>query len=203
MANRTSLTQVADGDILSQGYFNEIGVFYVEAVDSGGASYTHNAASWSKERTFTFSGLSTNYQIVAIELEDVTLTDSSSNNNDYHNMGIIVKNVTGNTYHAPNGNFVSTIAGTGAPIITFPPCWDTTTDGAAIALTTLQGTATIDAITIPVPVGYLTGSTSYEVQVYLFASQTAANTVTLTNGFTVRLVLTKRAQDLGTSVSQA
>lgn len=203
MANRTSFVEVADGDQLSQGYFNEIGEFYVEHTDTGGP-YTHNAATTNLERTYTFSGLSTNYELRALEFDTLALSDSSANSNDYSIMSVEVSD--GTNVWSPVANNVANIPSgvANSPRTTAPFYWDVTSAGSPSQFMSTQSSTSVDHVSVPVPMNMITGSTSYTVKIYLFATQTSANTATLAAGFTVRLVFRKRApRNLGTSTAEA
>lgn len=204
MAVHDSVTQVADGDQLDDGYFNEHGFFFVEATDDTGSDQTHSTGTLTKKRTFSFTGLSTNYQVVALELEDVTLADSSGNAADHGDL--YVKIDDGTTHYSLNTPATSGFGGTTDSVLEFPH-WEisnaTFNAGNETAFFITTGTSTIKRISVPLAVGMMTGVTSFDVEFWLAATQVAANTVTLTQSWKVRLVVQKRPQDLGTTVTQA
>lgn len=205
MAVQNSLTQISDGDQLNSGYFNENGFFYVGATDSSGSDHTHNAESWALKRTFAFTGLSTNYHIIGLELENLSLTHSENNAYEEGLLGIIITD--GTTYLSPSPLEINTVDNPIEQIfINSPPCWEAVSAGTP--KTILQSSVsnkpvTIGKLSIPIPINSMTGVTSYSVLFYLYSNLTVANTVTLTKGFKVRLIVCKRPQDLGTSVVQS
>lgn len=185
--------------------FSQLGTWYVEDTDSSGSPITHSTTTPTLKRTFAFTGLTADYHITSLELEDISITDSSSNGSDRSYLGIIITD--GTNYYSP---YVPSGSDTDLPADyrwALPTHWDVVSAGTPSRIlscgTSPNETATIDRISIPIPVGMLTGATSYSVLIYLWATQTAANTVTLQNAFTVRLVFDKIPRDLGTSVSQS
>jgi len=191
-----------NGDIFYAGDANLIGTFYVERTDTNASDLTHNTATWTLKQTFTFSGLTADWQLVRIEFDDISLSDSSANSNDYSRLGIIITD--GTSYWSPLTDRVANIpSNAGVEHLVSPYYVDEVAASTPQEFTRLQTTRVLDHTTINIPVNLITGVTSYDVELYLAATQTAANTVTMTKGYTVRLVFSKLVQDLGTSTSQS
>lgn len=201
MVNQTTRVVVTNGDQLSEGYFNEVGSFYAEATDSSGSPLTHATATATLKRTFEFTGLASNYHLTRLEFDNITITDSSSNSNDSSQFMVIIHD--GTNYYSFNKAQLNGFNSTADQVATIG-AWQTATSSApGGAVLRINSSTTIESLSIPIPYGLMTGATTWTVEIWLSATQTSANTVTLTNGFTTRLLFDKRPIDLGVTINQS
>jgi hypothetical protein len=181
MANQTTYTTIANGDTLSQGYYNEIGGFYNEITDSGtaGVDYvmTGGGGAGLKQRiTFAFSSITSTYILKAISVKNFKIKTSNA------------------TYAAGHSFEFSD----GSESYTIPP---TALSGAESLTTVYLGTCVPNS---PMTLGKtatafstgsnyyfllpdITGKTSANFYVRAWQAQ-AGQTATLAKGFKVRLI---------------
>ena len=117
-------------------------------------------------------------------------------------MGIIITD--GTTYYSPNQSYAPTVNGV-RQAVNNPRALDEVSSGSPNTLITFEasggGSNTYDHICFDLPHNILNGDTSWDVELYIYASQTTANTATLSANYTLRLAILKALQTIG-SVSQ-
>lgn len=194
MTNQTQLTQVSDGDQLSEGYFNEIGLFTAELADSSAGNYTKtNTASWSTMTTFTFSNFETNYEVLQIYVRGIDASVSLGATGRSW-LGLKVSDGTTTRYFQQN-------LGDDSSGTEFSARWSDTEELTGIMSMAGNGAigGTSSDFFFQLPANMLSGTT-YTVEIRWYAPSTG--TLTVTNGFTVGMLLHKRLQSVG-SVAQS
>ncbi len=187
MADRDNLVTVIDGDTLSQGYFNDLVLGFVEDTDTSGSDHTQATATFTLKRTFTITGLLATDVLQSFDFDGfLTTSDSTA-------CRIAIEIDDGTNFWSPFGNNAND-ALTARWIIDWredtsssPQAWISNADNTANRMNT----------TAPVPNNMVTGATAYTVKIYL--ANAGSGTATLTKGFTIRLNFRRRIVAIGSS----
>jgi hypothetical protein len=201
MVERTKFETVSDGDYLSEGYFNNIGTFYVSASDSSSSDLvTVSNSNWQELATFTFSGFDTDTVITEVFLKDIKFWQFKNGGNDTARLS--VKLTDGSTYYTWDGRSSWDVD---VGLFTQEPLFGrqiASTDYAPFRNVFVESEPTYSSdYYFKVPPNLMTGNTDYSIQIHALATQASTNYALLGEGFTVGLGYTKliRSESITTS----
>ena len=194
MADRTTFVEVADGDQLSEGYFNEIGALYIETTEDSGSDIdiANPGASNALIKTFVFTAPESGFVPTSIYLKDFTATADG----DGGTIGLGFDIYDGTNYYTANP--LDTDA---TPLK--PPRWylgerPINNNFLSVASSSAE---TLDAATFPLPVTLLAENTAWTIR-FRLNSSTAAGSTTIDKGFIIGMGVS-RVRTVRGSVSQS